>query len=126
MQETLNAKYHIMEASNLFKDATLLYEDWGFRQTLSLLSLGRLFSGFYKNLTVLELNTRSEGGREPTDKVNDVLALASPGREETRLPGGGPKVGHFWSDCKGKRKCGTPPYDRLLTNRVLKTDYRTQ
>ena len=47
-------------------------------------------------------------------------------REQARLPGGGPKVGHFWMDCKRLRRCGTPPCDRLLTSPVLRTDYRKQ
>ena len=39
------------------------------------------------------------------------------------LPGGG-KLGLFWRNCKRWMKCGRPPYDRLLTNPVLRADYR--
>ena len=34
------------------------------------------------------------------------------------------KLGHFWNNCKTRRRCGRPPYDRLLTNPVLRVDYR--
>ena len=44
--------------------------------------------------------------------------------DTTELPGGG-KLGIFWKECKSRRRCGRPPYDRLLTNPVLKADYRT-
>ena len=45
-------------------------------------------------------------------------------RDTTELPGWG-TLGNFWKKCKGERKCGRPPYDRLLGNSVLRTDYRT-
>ena len=45
-------------------------------------------------------------------------------RDLTLLPGGG-KLGVFWTNCKAKRKCRRQPYDRLLTNPVLRADYRT-
>ena len=44
-------------------------------------------------------------------------------REQARLPGGGPKIGGFWACCKIERRCGRPPYDRLLTHPVLRADY---
>ena len=31
----------------------------------------------------------------------------------------------FWSNCNLKRRCSDVPYNRLLTNPVLKTDYMT-
>ena len=37
----------------------------------------------------------------------------------------GAKLGIFWSNCKWKRKCSEDPHNRLLTNPVLKADYRT-
>ena len=43
-------------------------------------------------------------------------------RDPTVLPGEG-KLGIFWMHCKGKRKCRRPPYNRLLTNVVLRADY---
>ena len=43
--------------------------------------------------------------------------------DPTELPGGG-RLGWFWRDCKILRRCGRPPYDRLLTNPVLRADYR--
>ena len=43
--------------------------------------------------------------------------------DPTELPGGG-KLGWFWSHCKRGSRCGRPPYDRLLTNPVLRADYR--
>ena len=46
-------------------------------------------------------------------------------RDPAELPGGS-KLGVFWDNCKSKRKCERAPYDRLLTNPVLKTDYRSQ
>ena len=36
----------------------------------------------------------------------------------------GTKLGWFWGNCKSERRCGRPPYDRLLTNTVLRADYR--
>ena len=54
------------------------------------------------------------GGRAEPPKRTDT----------TRLPGGGPVIGTFWADCRGKRRCGRPPYDRLLANTVLRGDYR--
>ena len=44
-------------------------------------------------------------------------------RDPTELPGGS-RLGLFWMDCKDRRLCGRPPYDRLLTNPVLRADYR--
>ena len=44
--------------------------------------------------------------------------------DATALPGGG-RLGVFWRSCKNERRCGRPPYDRLLDNPVLKTDYRS-
>ena len=38
---------------------------------------------------------------------------------------GGARLGMFWTHCKHRNKCTSAPYDRLLTNPVLKTDYRT-
>ena len=43
--------------------------------------------------------------------------------DTTELPGGG-KLGIFWKECKSRRRCGRPPYDRLLTNPALRADYR--
>ncbi len=37
---------------------------------------------------------------------------------------GGARLGRFWAHCKWERRCTKPPYDRLLTNPVLKADYR--
>ena len=45
-------------------------------------------------------------------------------RNTTKLPDG-TELGRFWSDCKVKRRCGRPPYDRLLVNPVLRADYRS-
>ena len=45
-------------------------------------------------------------------------------RDPAVLPGGG-KLGRFWDWCKQKKLCRRSPYDRLLTNPVLRTDYRT-
>ena len=44
-------------------------------------------------------------------------------RDTTPLPGGG-TLGWFWEGCKRGSRCGRPPYDRLLANRVLRADYR--
>ena len=41
-------------------------------------------------------------GREEPPNCNDT----------TELPGGG-RLGKFWTDCKSRRKCATPPYDQL-------------
>ena len=43
-------------------------------------------------------------------------------RDTTELPDGS-KLGWFWVNCKSKRTRGRPPYDRLLTNPVLRADY---
>ena len=46
-------------------------------------------------------------------------------RDNAELPGlGEVKIGMFWNDCKTGRRCGRPPYDRLLTNPILRADYR--
>ena len=42
--------------------------------------------------------------------------------DSTELPGA-TKLGIFWKDCKSRRRCVRPPYDRLLTNSVLRADY---
>ena len=47
-------------------------------------------------------------------------------RDETPLWGGGPRDGIFWRDCKRRRRCVRPPYDRLLDNPELRVDYRHQ
>ena len=36
------------------------------------------------------------------------------------------KVGIFWRNCKDRRRCGRPHYDRMLINPVLRADYRSQ
>ena len=53
-------------------------------------------------------------GRNMTPKFFDT----------TELPGGA-KLGLFWNNCKRLRRCGRPPYDRLLTNLMLRENYRT-
>lgn len=45
-------------------------------------------------------------------------------RDPAKLPGGG-KLGKFWHNCKSRGRCVRPPYDRLLSNPVLRADYRT-
>ena len=45
-------------------------------------------------------------------------------RDQTEQLPGGTKLGIFWMGCKNNRRCGRPPYDRLLTNPVLRADYR--
>ena len=47
-------------------------------------------------------------------------------REGARLPGERPVLWRFWMDCKSKRRCGRAPYDRLLSNPMLRADYRVQ
>ena len=37
---------------------------------------------------------------------------------------GGAKLGRFWAHCKSAKRCAYPHYDRLLTNPVLRADYR--
>ena len=44
--------------------------------------------------------------------------------DKAELPGlGEVKVGRYWTHCKSERRCGRPPYDRLLTNLVLRDEY---
>ena len=45
-------------------------------------------------------------------------------KDQTRLDGGA-RLGTFWAHCKSKKKCTKPRYDWLLTNPVLRADYRT-
>ena len=45
-------------------------------------------------------------------------------RDQTILDGG-IRLGKFWINCKSQKRCAKPPYDRLLTNPVLRADYRT-
>ena len=55
------------------------------------------------------------------DRQNPPMVM-----DEAKLPGMGViKVGQFWRDCKCVRRCVRAPYDRLLTNPVLRADYRT-
>ena len=50
---------------------------------------------------------------------------AHPPKDNDRtILGGETKLGTFWRNCKCERRCGKPPYDRLLTNPVLRADYR--
>ena len=60
----------------------------------------------------------------PALKLMEAREKAPKQRDTTELPDG-TKLGLFWMDCKHKSKCGRPPYDRLLTNPVLRADYRT-
>ena len=50
-----------------------------------------------------------------------IIAHPPKSRDPTMLEGG-TKLGIFWSQCKYKKKCRSPPYDRLLTNPVLRAD----
>ena len=43
-------------------------------------------------------------------------------KDHTMLDGG-VKLGWFWSDCKHNKRGAKTPYDRLLTNPVLRADY---
>ena len=45
-------------------------------------------------------------------------------RDPAELPGGS-RIGLYWVECKRRRRCGRPPYDRLLTHPVLRADYRS-
>ena len=45
-------------------------------------------------------------------------------RDQTTLAGGA-KLGRFWGDCKSLKRCAKAPYNRLLTNPVLRADYRS-
>ena len=45
-------------------------------------------------------------------------------KNETILEGG-TKLGKIWENCKSRKRCVKPPYDRLLTNLVLRADYRS-
>ena len=47
-----------------------------------------------------------------------------PKRSDQTVLEGGPKLGTFWAHCKSGRRCVKFPYDRLLTNSVLRADYR--
>ena len=49
----------------------------------------------------------------------------APKRQETADLPGGSNTGNFWHDCKMLKRCGRPPYDRLLANPILRADYRT-
>ena len=44
-------------------------------------------------------------------------------KDQTRLDGGA-ILGRFWRDCKFRKKCENHPYARLLSNPILKADYR--
>ncbi len=46
-----------------------------------------------------------------------------PSARDSTILDGGTRLGLFWMACKGARRCGRAPYDRLLTNPVLRTDY---
>ena len=56
-------------------------------------------------------------GRERAPKWGDTTVT-------TELPDGC-KLESFWKECKSRRKCERPPYDRLLINPVLRADYCT-
>ena len=44
-------------------------------------------------------------------------------RDQTSLEGGA-KIGKFWTNCKSENRCAKPPCDGLLSNPVLRADYR--
>ena len=47
-----------------------------------------------------------------------------PRYSDTTVLEGGARIGRFWNKCKRDKRCTRPPYDELLTNRVLRADYR--
>ena len=51
----------------------------------------------------------------------DVRDEAPKGTDCAELHGS--KLGIFWRNCKHLNKCRRPPYNRLLSNAVLRTDY---
>ena len=54
------------------------------------------------------------GDRTHPPKARDAMIL-----------GGGSRLGKFWTICKSRKRCARSPYDQLLTNPVLRADYRT-
>ena len=48
----------------------------------------------------------------------------APRQSDPTVLSGGSKLGIFWKDCKNTRRCGRPPYDRLLSNPVLDIAFR--
>ncbi len=45
-------------------------------------------------------------------------------REAAERLSSGTNIGRFWNNCKSERRCRMRPYERLLTNPVLRADYR--
>ena len=46
-----------------------------------------------------------------------------PKRSNQMILDGGARIGGFWKNFKTRKRCAVPPYDWLLTNPVLKSDY---
>ena len=79
-----------------------------------------------KQQNAVDQKTKVQAARSqpPALKLMEGRERAPKFRDTTELPDGS-KLEKFWSNCKCARRCGRPPYDRLLTNPVLRDDYRT-
>ena len=47
-----------------------------------------------------------------------------PNARDATILDGGTRIGNFWDHCKSRKKCMKAPYNHLLVNPVLRTDYR--
>jgi hypothetical protein len=54
--------------------------------------------------------------------TRDTTILNS-GEDKNIIFSDGSLVSGFWTDCKSYKRCAKTPFDRLLSNMVLKTDY---
>ena len=79
--------------------------------------------GHHKLAIRAEKNVRHLRAELPTLRWMGDRAHAPKSNDQTMLEDGA-RLGCFWSRCKYRKKCMKPPYDRLLTNPVLRADYR--
>ena len=78
------------------------------------------------------LGNRSDRIRKNVDHLQaqpPALRLMSgrthpPTARDPTILAGGSRLGQFWRHCKHHRRCTRSPYDRLLTNPILRADYR--
>ena len=59
-------------------------------------------------------------------KIEELLSekeVPSRGKNDTKFTDGKSSKGWFWANCKSENRCYKAPYDRLLTNTVIRADW---
>jgi len=68
--------------------------------------------------------TPTQKCEELINKVNEIKGIVNTSNEHQKYQfSNGVNMSKFWTKCKSKEKCNSPPYDILLTNKYLKDDY---